>query len=854
MFAQSIHKGVFGVQTGSGAVDSSKMSSLIPLRLLIFILALGTCAGTPPRLALVLSGGGARGLAQIGVLKALDDEGIRPDLIVATSMGAIVGGLYACGLSPDSIAIITKSVDWDDVTANSARRRNIFVSQKNEPSDHLFELRFSTDLTPIIPHSISHGQAIYDIVAPLVVGPLHQAGMHFDSLHVPLRIVATDIVSGKQVVFSKGDLARAIRASCGVPVAFSPVEHDSMLLLDGGLTANIPASVAADEGAEYIVAVDVTSPMWERGELKNPVRLVDQVVAIGVGRRKGEQIRLASLVIRPELSGIRNTRFEAFDTLIARGYTAGKQKANEIREGLAGLGNRSETDRGRSAEPLPRPYRFRVKGAAPPGILDTIIGTLRDESIPRDAILCHIDSVLLSCDLPFAKTDISTTNASGTTITVAPGAVGEILIDGARRTSLRLIKTASGLKTGDILTGTSVRDAIASLHGTGLFHNVNIVVLPNNTVRIAVKEKEYYRVRFGLRMDEYDLVEGYLQPGHDNLFGLGIRAIFHLQYGEKREKYAFELSSNRLFTTNWANRAALLAYRSRETVGSEEERPTYDPEDSSLTGSITRSEWITLQKTGLQLLAGTQLWRVTMFDILVQIEKFMVNHSENLGVVEDPWGRTFRKGIRSVALRLTVDDLDRFPFPMNGHRHYINLTGASDIVGGTESFVSVHGSLCYHRTIRGRHTLSPSAIFAWAGQPLPDAAKVYLGGFPLEQKYRDIGVYNYVSFTGLRPRSVAGDIVFLFRGAYRFAVTKRFFVTAAVDWGKTWDEPDFEFDTKTAECFARHGCVGIGVGLAVQTLLGPIRMSWGRVVAGTLETDYGIGKENVLYFSAGYDF
>ena len=118
------------------------------------------------RCALVLSGGGARGFAQIGVLKALDSLHIKPDLIVATSMGAIVGGLYAAGFSADSIAALVRSIDWSTIYRNSSPRKSLFVLQKEELSNSLLEVRFNSNLAPVLPNAISHGQTFYDLLPP----------------------------------------------------------------------------------------------------------------------------------------------------------------------------------------------------------------------------------------------------------------------------------------------------------------------------------------------------------------------------------------------------------------------------------------------------------------------------------------------------------------------------------------------------------------------------------------------------------------------------------------------------------------------------------------------------------------
>jgi NTE family protein len=172
------------------------------MRAIVLLCLLLEYAGASQRpVALVLSGGGARGLAQIGVLKALDEAGIRPDLIVATSMGAIIGSLYAAGYSPDTIAQFARSFEWEGVFYNNSKRSQLFVSRKDESSDFLLELRLDRSFNIVWPNSLSYGQAFYDFLTPKLSAAQYQASGSFKNLAIPLRIVATDIVSGKRVVF-----------------------------------------------------------------------------------------------------------------------------------------------------------------------------------------------------------------------------------------------------------------------------------------------------------------------------------------------------------------------------------------------------------------------------------------------------------------------------------------------------------------------------------------------------------------------------------------------------------------------------------------------------------------------------
>ncbi|RMH96422.1 MAG: hypothetical protein D6681_12230, partial [Calditrichaeota bacterium] len=288
----------------------------------------------PPRkirVALVLSGGGARGLAHIGVLKALEEAGISFDLIVGTSIGSIVGGFYAAGFSPEEIRRIIKEVDWKSIFNDETRRTHLFVSQKSTPRRHLIQFRMD-GLLPVIPSSISQGQRVVQILYNRLVRANFQAANDFDNLRIPFRAVATDLISGRKVVLKKGDLAEAINASSAFPLLLAPVEIDSLLLVDGGITDNLPVDVALQEGADVVIAVDATSTLRSRDEIDAPWELADQVTTIMMFKPTAENRRLADIVITPDLGEYKGGDFQAVDTLIARGYQAAQEKMDSIRQ------------------------------------------------------------------------------------------------------------------------------------------------------------------------------------------------------------------------------------------------------------------------------------------------------------------------------------------------------------------------------------------------------------------------------------------------------------------------------------------------------------------------------------------
>ncbi len=285
-----------------------------------------------PRIALVLSGGGARGIASVGVLRSLEAHRIPIDLIVGTSMGSIIGGLYAAGYTPGNLKSVADTTAWGDVITYSdeAARRDLFLDQKNREERSFLAVRFK-GLSPIIPSAFSTGQRLTNLLNLLCLQGIYHPGPSFDSLGIPFRATATDLVSGTQVVIGSGNLSQAMRASMTVPLLFTPVEQDSAQLVDGGLIANVPVDVARKAGADFVIAVDVTSPLRPRDLLNQFWEIGDQIMGIMMQASNREQLAKADIVIRPRLEGHLASDFSNLDSIIAEGTTATDTVADLIR-------------------------------------------------------------------------------------------------------------------------------------------------------------------------------------------------------------------------------------------------------------------------------------------------------------------------------------------------------------------------------------------------------------------------------------------------------------------------------------------------------------------------------------------
>jgi NTE family protein len=258
-----------------------------------------------PKIALVLGGGGARGAAHAGVLKVLEANRIPIDFIVGTSMGSIVGGLYAAGYSADEIDKLFNDIDWLELLSDRPSEDMLsFRNKKDFQRMSNLELGFNKGKISF-PRGIISGQKLDFMLQKLMIHTME--AQSFDELPISFRAVATDAVTGKMVVFDKGSLAEAVRASMSVPGAFPPVKSGGKLLVDGYLTKNVPVEIAKEWGADIIITVDVGEPLKTEDELKSLIDIVNQMNNVLANKNVEESLKLLTeddILIHPVLKGI----------------------------------------------------------------------------------------------------------------------------------------------------------------------------------------------------------------------------------------------------------------------------------------------------------------------------------------------------------------------------------------------------------------------------------------------------------------------------------------------------------------------------------------------------------------------
>jgi len=282
--------------------------------------------GDRPKIGLVLSGGGAKGMAHVGALKVLDSLGIKPDYITGTSMGSIIGGLYAIGYSPSQLEAMIKKIDWSHYLSNTNDYTNINMIEK-ENYDNYFEFPF-IGWTPSLPQGAIKGQELELLFNELTITVAGDT--NFNEFPIPFRAVAVDILKGKPYVFSSGSLALAMRSSMSIPTIMNPIKYKGMLLVDGGLLENFPVQVCLDMGADIIIGVYTGAELLPEDKLNSMINIMKQSSFIASINNAEESKKKVDIYIEPYLSDRNAANFGDGKINIKRGYEAAELKLPEL--------------------------------------------------------------------------------------------------------------------------------------------------------------------------------------------------------------------------------------------------------------------------------------------------------------------------------------------------------------------------------------------------------------------------------------------------------------------------------------------------------------------------------------------
>ncbi|HHS50877.1 MAG TPA: hypothetical protein ENN07_07165 [candidate division Zixibacteria bacterium] len=808
-------------------------------------------------MALVLSGGGARGLSQIGVLEVLHENGYSPNLIVGVSIGAIVGGLYSAGYSPAELGEFADQISWNELIYDTPQRTRLFQTQRMATEQFLLHLRFS-NFKPRIPEGISAAQMISSLLVLRSAAANYSADGDFDRLKIPFRAVTTDLRTGEPLIFRGGDLALAMRASSAIPLFLAPIEAEGALLADGGLIYPIPVEVAIAEGASKIIAVDATADIKYPRNLDNALFILDQTTNIMAEDKKKYERKLADLLIVPELEHHGSYDFSDIASLIEAGRKAAEEKLPEIERLFRG------EDKGES----PRYTVSSVRSDVPLGIsagdrvsldfLEERLGSLYREGIYRelsleyridgDSIeiavvpefnppmrgvkiagvrfmeleellsafdidpdkptnLVEIDSILASIEdlykragFSLAHISFAALDAETLGVIFEEGIVELVDVSGNERTRDWVVQSYSNVRAGRKFEDRQLERTMDNLHATNLFESVIPRLERGDSsavVQLEVVEKPYFGVRLGARYDIVNSIEGAFEVGDDNLFGIAWRLNAGAFGGSRRWHAYSKLEADRIGKTLVASNFKAFATGEK-----------YDIWDSD-----TIAEKLTINTYGLRISLGQQIRRFGTVFAEVGSE-YVVYGPDSRNMKEYPMNR--------LTFRSIVDTFDKRQFPRYGKYHESYFTMSQDILGGEFSFTKAYASLQSYWTWTEPLTFHP---YIMGG---------YMSGGPPHFERFELG--HEIPFWGLRGDERRGHSFFKFGFNLRANPMDPVYIYTGIVTGRTWD--------KDAKLGLEDLIWGWGAGWGIATPLGPIELYWGT----------NTERLQQINFSFGYNF
>ena len=702
-----------------------------------------------PKIGLVLGGGGAKGGAHIGVLEVLEELRIPIDYIAGTSVGAAIGGLYASGMSVPDLRALMESLDWPDVLSNRAPRRYrpIRTKQADNRAATRLEAGFNGGQFRL-PTGLVTG---HNLERTLRSATLPAARIRaFEDLPIPFVAVATDLITGEMVVLDHGNLSTAMQASMSLPGAFSPVEVDGRPLVDGAVVRNLPVDVVREMGADVVIAVDLTSPLYEAEELRTAVEITGQAFRISVLQNTLPQRESLTpghdVLLRPEVEDVAVVDFRSLVGTISKGLEVARDSAEALR-------------------------RLSVTPAAYEAI----------EEGRRTAA---------------GRTD----------------ALDFVRIGGTERIDPNVLRRRLDLSLGSPLRADRLEQALSRVFGMELYERVDYTVVEDGDqlgLLVQVTEKRWGPgfLRFGMAFSED------LERGQSSL----VLAASHLQT-QLNGRGGELLTELRVLG---AESAQVEFFQPLDTRGMFFVGPRLEYQVESLdvtylgAGQVSRGirEFTATMALGVQFTDWGE-WRAE-FD-------------QGRVWAKDSGDPGLNASVGGISSRLTLDVLDDRPFPRSGVWAFLEAYRSDRSLGASREYTRLEGAFLTAFS-HGRNTV---LLGGRAGSAIDST-------LPVDH---DFALGGFQRMSGLLPRDMVGNHY----GFAHVTVQSRLvtlptalqggglYVGLSLEGGNVWD------DTSRLSLGDLEGAASVFVG--VETLVGPLFLSYGRTASGDDKVSLLLGR------------
>lgn len=845
-----------------------------------------------PKVGLVLSGGGARGIFQIGVIKALEEHDVPIHFIVGTSMGSIVGGLYAAGYSVPDLERLAKTLNWQELLAleGDIARSNVFLSQKKLYDRTLISLELD-GWKPRIPLAVSTGQKLTTKLNELTLQGVYHPNPSFDQLKFPFRSVATNLATGKKYIFDDGSLMESMRASMAFPLLFTPYEIDGTRLVDGGVLTNIPADVAREAGCDIVISVDATGTLRPGADVKAPWHTVDQVVAIMMKLSNQMQLNQSDIVISSQMKDFDGFDFTKLDTIIQDGYLQAQTNLGmidtllEYRTHRYGeMIDRIETDSlllpfvsgllqlekpvhfqklvrklGRSgwfqrydvrktgnetllfAHGFPeiKSLEFFNINLIPQRLLNPIFKTLPGKPLNNEDLIARFSTLIrLYRDAGFAlaKIDSFAFNAQtgNLSVYIDEGYVTKVDVTGNDITRKTTIFRESNVSKIEPFRDDKISTSLDNLTSTDLFNQISLLTKETTggtELIYRVKEKSPVFLRAGLYASETYHTQYMLNLRNENLFGAGNKLGVTVMGGDRNFSSDLQYRSDRLLESYFFTQS-VFGYeslnRSHYSYQFSEPGSKLKPKETLL-GETNLEAWYFSTSVGRQF--------AKFGEIRLELTRKYSKMSQLSGFYNDSTFGINSNHLTNLRIQTIFDSRDDPTITRQGQFFDFYYENSNEKLFSDVTYNKMYARLETTFPFLPRVTLTPSMDLGSADIGLPIQEFFMAGGSR--------------SFYGFRDFDLSGRQLFISHLELRWFTPTTFIfdiiLHARYDLGNVWQKQE---TIKISDM--KHA---LGFGITFATPIGPVNVSAGRAFRLFTVPNPGAGLGPIhIYLNIGHSF
>lgn len=777
----------------------------------------------PPKIGLILSGGGALGFSHIPTLKMLDSLEIPIDYIAGTSMGGVAGALYSIGYTGLELEHIVKSVDWLELFSDKPTRNLIPYFLKKD--DGKYQFSFGVEGTDILPPSgLLRGQKISLLLSKLTYA--YEKIKDFNRLPIPFRCTAVDLITGNEVILKNGSLAKAMRSTMAIPTVFYPVAWGDSLLIDGGLLNNLPVDVIKDMGADLVIAVDVGRPLKSRSELRSIFKVLEQTVSIPAIRKREENINLVDIFVEPQLHGYNPAGFSRknIEEIIAIGEDAANIALPKLIDLKRQYRTKEVNNIYKSEHDTISVFSVNITGntTLPFNYLYDLLDIKPGDIFHQDTLASRIQGMRKTYDFESIKYKINyiDNNKVGLQLSVkemGSPKIHRITIRENKTLPFSFIFNRLGLQVGQTLDIDILNEKINALYSLGYFETIRYEIEPVklNEVHLIlyIEEKPKDLFRLGLHYDETNKFVGSIKLIKSNFLLRGLRHETALCLAGLTD-----FNSIFYFPTNDLD-VSLYPYI----------QLNYKNIPINIFGT-TGKKIATYHNRSFSIGGGFGINFKNNWDTKAEYNIEYMNIAPIVSFPDDSLFPSWKDNLRTVRIISNIDKLDNVLIPNNGVHIKTGYEGSYKNIGSDIDYTRFDFSLDYYSTILKKHTIHFYTYYGHGTNELPVYKWHYKSG-PAD-------------FVGAERDEFAYYRVSIFRVDYRRRLSNNLYLTFIYNIAPNYGGDYYPID--------KNAFQGFGVGIKYNTVLGPIELIYSR--GDQIKHSRTNDKKDVFYINLGFNF